>query len=802
VWQLLRQGEVKLVLTQPQLAGSLEWPPEVEVLSVEGSVAEGEAGPLEVVQRPEDLAYVIFTSGSTGVPKGVMIEHRSALNTVVDVNERFGVGPGDRVLGLSSLSFDLSVYDVFGPLSVGGTLVLPEPESLRDPGRWAELVSVEGVTLWNSVPALLEMLVEHSAEGGDLGSLRLVLLSGDWIPVRLPERLRSLVPGARVVSLGGATEASIWSIQYPIEEVSPEWTSIPYGRPMVNQRFEVLDEGLEPCPVWVPGELYIGGVGLSRGYWRDEERTAASFVRHPRTGERLYRTGDLGRWQPDGTIEFLGREDLQVKIQGYRIELGEIEAVLERHPRVKTAAVLALGEPRGHRRLAAWIVPADGRQEPSLAASPVPAETLLDSVDRLEFKLAEHGLRRGSGAGPAVLLQRPEVGDDLGRSYFARRSHREFLPDPVPLERLGQLLEALAQVRPERSPLPKYRYPSAGNLYPVQVYVWVRQGRVEGLAGGTYYYHPAAHRLIPLSPAAEIDRSIYVEVNRPVFDGASLAIFLVGQLKAIEPMYGSWSRDFCLLEAGAMSQLLMTSAPVAEIGLCPIGALDFDPIRPHFSLDDGHELLHSLVGGRIDPAAPVPRVSLPWVAEETLSPAMPLAAAGQPLAEELRTHLLQNLPEYMVPSVFATMDALPLTPNGKIDRKALAARASAERQSEPGRFEAPRTPLEETFAGIWRDLLRQERIGIHDNFFEIGGDSVLGVQFLARIRKEGWQLSARQLFEHQTIAELVSAATPVNVDAFEVPAYGFADAGLEEDDLDRILDQFGEVEPEKGIGAV
>src|SRR5262249_41614560 len=138
----------------------------------------------------------------------------------------------------------------------------------------------------------------------------------------------------------GATEASIWSICYPIERVDPAWKSIPYGRPLVNQRFHVLNESLEPCPTWVAGQLFIGGVGLARGYWRDEDKTRSRFIEHPRTGERLYQTGDLGRYLPDGNIELLGREDNQVKIRGFRIELGEIESVLLQHPWVHEAVVL------------------------------------------------------------------------------------------------------------------------------------------------------------------------------------------------------------------------------------------------------------------------------------------------------------------------------------------------------------------------------------------------------------------------------------------------------------------------------
>ena len=186
------------------------------------------------------------------------------------------------------------------------------------------------------------------------------MLSGDWIATSLPERIRAAVPEARLFSLGGATEASIWSIIHPVEEVDPELPSIPYGKPMVNQRFYVLDEAMEPCPTWVPGDLYIGGVGLALGYWRDEALTNGSFVENPWTKERLYRTGDVGRYLSDGNIQFLGREDSQVKIQGYRVELGEIETALASHPDVRAAVVTAVGKAPGPRRLVGHVAgPAD-----------------------------------------------------------------------------------------------------------------------------------------------------------------------------------------------------------------------------------------------------------------------------------------------------------------------------------------------------------------------------------------------------------------------------------------------------------
>jgi amino acid adenylation domain-containing protein len=356
---LLQHGEVRLVLTQSTLAQRIAWPARIHCLCVDTIELQGlDAPELQPVQRPDNLAYVIYTSGSTGLPKGVMIDHRGAVNTILDMNARFHVDQHDRVLALSEFTFDLSVYDIFGTLAAGGTIVMPTSDAVRDPMAWIELLKKERVTIWNTVPALLKLLVEFAEEQTlDPGeTLRLALLSGDWIPLTLPERLQRLQPGAQVISLGGATEASIWSIFYPVETLDPTWKSIPYGRPLTNQRFYVLNDAFEPCPVWVPGQLYIGGIGLARGYWRDEEKTRASFVLHPTTGERLYRTGDLGRYLPDGTIEFLGREDLQVKIQGYRIELGEIEATLARHPQVQDVVVAARGEALGEKSLIAYIV--------------------------------------------------------------------------------------------------------------------------------------------------------------------------------------------------------------------------------------------------------------------------------------------------------------------------------------------------------------------------------------------------------------------------------------------------------------
>lgn len=358
---LLDDASARVALTQPWVNDDGRWPtPGLERLVLD-DLAEGAdeppaAGPS---RRATDLAYVIYTSGSTGNPKGVMIDHRGAVNTVLDVNTRLGLTPSDRVLGVSSLSFDLSVYDIFGTLAAGAALILPEGADARDPAVWARLMREHEVTVWNSAPPLMSLLADFAEGRPDLlpASWRVAMLSGDWIPVTLPDAMRALSPGLGILSLGGATEASIWSILYPVGDVDPGWTSIPYGHPMVNQSIHVLDEHLRPCPTWVEGDLWIGGIGVALGYWNNPDKTAAAFVCHPVEGDRRYRTGDRGRLLPTGEIEFLGRIDSQVKINGYRIELEEIEAALLALADVRAAVVHPVGT--GERRtLSAWVVPA------------------------------------------------------------------------------------------------------------------------------------------------------------------------------------------------------------------------------------------------------------------------------------------------------------------------------------------------------------------------------------------------------------------------------------------------------------
>ncbi|PSV47521.1 hybrid non-ribosomal peptide synthetase/type I polyketide synthase [Photobacterium indicum] len=375
---LLEQGDVNTIIAQSDLANELGQKSGYQILIPCLSSKISSHFTLPSVE-PSDLAYVIFTSGSTGKPKGVMMEHKAVVNTLLDINQRINLTIDDKVLAISALNFDLSVFDIFSTLSQGATLVIPEVSPAQAPEALISLAKDTCITVWNSVPAFVQLLADYlEQKQSNLPAIRQIMMSGDWIPVSLPDRLTKLTPNAQVLSLGGATEAAIWSISHSITQSYSDCMSIPYGKPLSNQTFHILDDELEPCPEWVSGEIYIGGNGLAIGYWQDQEKTDAAFFIHPTSGLRLYKTGDLGRYLPDGDIEFLGRNDHQVKVNGYRVELGEIEHVLRQYKdsmsdiHIQEAIVTPFEHSNGGIQLIGYILYRDHNEESS--------ERLLDYV--------------------------------------------------------------------------------------------------------------------------------------------------------------------------------------------------------------------------------------------------------------------------------------------------------------------------------------------------------------------------------------------------------------------------------------
>ncbi|WP_281672367.1 non-ribosomal peptide synthetase [Pseudoramibacter alactolyticus] len=300
----------------------------------------------------DSSAYIIYTSGSTGLPKGVEITHGQLCNTIFDMNARLGLESDDVLLNVSAFSFDLSVFDVFSGITSGACVYIAD--DARDIRTLKSVLHAEQVTILNGVPSVVQLITEQSEEE-TYRSLRYVLMSGDFIPLTLPEALAKICPNAELLSLGGATEATIWSIAYPIDASVRYSESIPYGYPLANQTCYVLDKNLQLCPAGVKGTIFIGGRGVAKGYHRDDERTRAAFIQHHQYG-RLYNTGDLGVFTSEGFIRILGRKDGQVKVNGFRVETGEIEKTLMDSDKVNSAAVIASGAAL-HKQLIGYIVP-------------------------------------------------------------------------------------------------------------------------------------------------------------------------------------------------------------------------------------------------------------------------------------------------------------------------------------------------------------------------------------------------------------------------------------------------------------
>lgn len=493
-------ADIVVTITTDERAGSKDSP----TLAVSRALA-GRPLAEPIATTGSDLAYVLFTSGSTGIPKGVEVEHGPAVNAIADMAERFGIGAADRSMHLASLEFDLSIFDIYGMLRIGGSVVLVDDRYRRDAEHWAALIRAHGATVLNWVPAQIDMLLRAS-EPDALRTVRVVLVGGDWVPAELPRRTAGHIPGVRFASLGGTTENVVHSIVNEIPEPAASEGPLAYGIPMRNIRCRVVDSAGFECADWVPGELWIGGVGVARGYRGDPERTRARFVTH--AGLRWFRTGDLAFYSPDGVLRFIGRRDNQVKVNGHRIELGEVETALRALSMVHHAAVGVAGDPV---RLCAAVTATDtvaavDEAEVRTALREVlPEHMIPSSIEVLAAlpltnngKLDRATLRKtferaaettpSVDAGPedafeaavcmlvAELLERPQIGphDDFfavgGTSVVATQLVRE-LRDRIPLVEVqaadvfgGRTVRAIVRCMRDRAAEPD-RLTAAGEIY-------------------------------------------------------------------------------------------------------------------------------------------------------------------------------------------------------------------------------------------------------------------------------------------------------------------------------------------------
>lgn len=350
-------------------------------------------------QTADELAYIIYTSGSTGHPKGVMLNHQMPINTLSALTKKLNITSQDRALSLCACHHDMSIFDSYGILSNGGSVIYPAPTRLYDAEHWLDLIAIHKPTIINAVPSFITILMDAQAvDKKTLPAPRHIIMGGDWIPIALVKRINALWPDCKVHSIGGPTETAIVSAHYEIHTIDPRWQSIPYGKPLANQTCYLLTTDGRDCPIGVVGEICMGEMAMSMGYWKDDKTTAQHYRHHAVTGQRLFHTGDLGILRPDGNLDIVGRIDNQINHNGLRIEPGEIEASINQHPDISEAIVIYAGKP--HKQLHGFITkenqPSNNTKPYKMSSSWLQANKIADQYSRVppkDFDVEKYSIR-------------------------------------------------------------------------------------------------------------------------------------------------------------------------------------------------------------------------------------------------------------------------------------------------------------------------------------------------------------------------------------------------------------------------
>ena len=430
---------------------------------------------------PQHLAYVIYTSGSTGRPKGVMNQHDGVVNRLLWAQEEFALGSEDRVLQKTPFGFDVSVWEFFLPLLAGARLVLARPGGHQDPYYLAGVISSSAISVLHFVPSMLQVFLDEADVSGCAG-VRQILCSGEALPAPLQNRLLEALPQVALYNLYGPTEAAVDVTCWRCVAGSD---TVPIGRPIANTRIHIVDRHLQPVPIGVAGELLIAGVQVARGYLNQPALTAERFIVDPfdAAGGRVYRSGDLARWRADGSIEYLGRNDSQVKLRGLRIELGEIQAQLAQQPGVREAVVVAREDRVGDKRLVAYLV--------AEAGVTLPTDVLREALSRT---LAEYMVPSAF----VVLAALPLMANG--------KLDRHALPAPG--------LEALtgrAYVAPE------------GEVEQALAAIWVELLGVERVGRHDHFFELGGHSLVAIQLQGRINQRMLVDVPlHYLFENAAL----------------------------------------------------------------------------------------------------------------------------------------------------------------------------------------------------------------------------------------------------------------------------------------
>ncbi|EPH46596.1 non-ribosomal peptide synthetase [Streptomyces aurantiacus] len=726
---------------------------------------------------PDNAAYVIYTSGSTGRPKGVQVSHRSIMNRLRWMQHAYPLAADDRVLQKTPSSFDVSVWEFFWPLQEGAALVVAKPEGHKDPDYLARLIREQSVTTCHFVPSMLQVFLTETAAADCAEPLRRVFCSGEALPRESADAFAATLPGVELHNLYGPTEAAVDVTHHAC--LPHESGPVPIGVPIWNTQVYVLDAALRPVAPGVSGELYLAGTGLARGYLGRRALTAERFVACPygEGGTRMYRTGDVVRWNKDGRIEYIGRTDFQVKIRGFRIELGEIETALSGHPAVQQTAVIAREDTTGGQQLTGYVV-VDPQTAPGVARlHELQAAGRLDGVELHELPngmvmagrnksnmtyLYDEIFQRGEYARGGVRIDDGariiDVGGHVGMfglwAGSVARDVQVYVCEPMPelaeFYRINAHLQGLDAV-----------VTTCG--------VSDAPGRAE------FTYYPE----MSLMSGRFADETTERETLRRVIANER------GSQAVEEDQLTDMLADR-LTSTQVDVELRTVSQVIRDNNLTVVDMLKVDAEKSELAVLRGIETEHwplirqivAEVHDEDDRVAVVTKmlaakgfnvvVETPQGLEgtgmcqlyatreshDTPAPTAPAPAGWHSpaqLTRELRAHLEQQVPDYMVPGHLVILDQLPLTANGKLDRTALPAPDQAEAAAGRG----PRNHNEEVLCRLFAELLGVDEVGIDVDFFDHGGHSLLATRLTGRIRSElNVDVKVTTVFRNPTVAEL------------------------------------------------
>lgn len=794
-----KQVEIKYVLTNYRLKEINLWDDRSKVLAVEDSKKYQPL--LETIAiSPEDSAYVIMTSGSTGEPKGVEISHYSAVNTIEDINRRYEVCSEDSVLAVSSIDFDLSVYDIFGLLGAGGTIVIISDETKRDASHWLKVVKKYNITIWNSVPILLDMLITMTEGEKKELPLRIVMLSGDWIGMDLPERLSNISPKSKLVAMGGATEASIWSNYFDvILPVSKEWKSIPYGRPLTNQIYRVVNKKGKDCPNLVPGELWIGGAGVAKGYKGDTNLTNNKFVVEKEI--RWYKTGDVGMFWEDGTIEFLGRIDHQVKIKGHRIELGEIENAVKCNSIVAEARAIV----DENRNIVIFIIVNNKCKEKigiNKIASNLNNDFKQGNIDLkclndvVEISL----LKIFSNNDLFVSVGEKQNIEDIMNKFKAKSEYHElvkswinYLVECKLLNKKDNLYENDISFNEKIITL-KYNL----KIYNERIQLLIKdivfyadkiiRGEIEGKAlyekGDCLFLPKNLDEMLDYSNQCEkcslnIINSLekynfnMLEIGTrsksfaSVYEGKNKCRYFYTDISKIfmemeKKIVGDKGIAYCkfseikenqmdLVIANNSLHLFMNREEILKMilsKLSPRGILVFNeytnPTNPIYMITSGllqnqiRDINHGLLD-MDDWKSVLNKAGFKLVYVSEASGPLEkrtIVAVSSDIIKVIAQSLRSKLPEYMLPSKYFIVDEMPLNSQGKLDYKSLVKEANRYVEDKFNNVNRSYTETEVKVIDILKEVLNNNNINIKDSFFKVGGDSLRAIRCLKMLENK------------------------------------------------------------------